>query len=357
MRWFRSRDRRLEDWAEAIQPELRAMESPAPSEALLDRILASRAGDARVILPDVDDRPRRAWSRLVIPAVCAAALLVLAIPFRRPSLVGNDGSSSVERVATEWIPTSVAFAQTERSGAPLIQFANVDRLRPVTLEYARSWRDSARREVARTTSVVTLQPTVSDGLPAWLLVSRNTGVSDGRPLLAVDSVTVRRSDLRLLRRTSLLSPYRRYDEISITQDYRANRIDGRMIATGRNVRRAQRSFERTLSTELRPYLVDAFGPVLLGAVSLHAGWRGAATMVGWAVRDDDVSMPIELQVLGEDVVDVPAGRFDCWRLAIRYGGRTLSFWVRQSDGVAVRSLESQPSGTIRESVLLKAKLE
>ena len=110
MRWFRSRDRRLEEWGEAIQPELRAMGFPAPSEALLDRILASRAGDARVILPDVDDRPRRAWSRLVIPAVCAAALLLLAIPFRRAPHLGNDETSSVERVATEWIPTSVAFA-------------------------------------------------------------------------------------------------------------------------------------------------------------------------------------------------------------------------------------------------------
>ena len=353
MRWFRSRDRRLEEWGEAIQPELRAMGSPPPSEALLDRILASRARDVRVILPHVDERPTRAWSRLVIPAVCAAALLLLAIPFRRAPRLRNDESSSVERVATEWIPTSVAFAQTEKSSAPLMQFANADRLRPVTLEYARVWRDSAR-EIVRTTSVVTLQPTVNDGLSAWLLVSRNAGAGEGRPLLAVDSVTVRRSDLRLLRRTALLSPYRRYDEISITQDFRANRIDGGMIATGRNVRRAQRPIARTLPPELRPYIVDAFGPVLLGAVQLHAQWRGTATMVGWAVRDDDVSMPIELRVLGEEVVDVPAGRFDCWRLEIRYGGRTLSFWVRQSDGVAIRSLESQSSGAIRESVLVKA---
>jgi hypothetical protein len=341
---------KLEEWAEAIQPELRAWQGPPPRAELLERILTSRARGARVVLPDVAERPPRSWARVMIPAALAAMLLLLAIPFVHSpdSLIGD------ERAATEWIPMPVALAQTTVSRAPVIELAQVDRLRPLTLEYARSWRDSRQQEVARTQTVVTLQQRTSEGTPAWLLVSRSSGVRGGRELVSLDSVTVARSDLRLLRRTALVAPYSRYDDIRITQLFRGDSVRGQMIATRAGTAAAQRPIARTMRPESQPYIAGAFGPVLLGSLELHAGWRGRASLVGWAVRDDDVSMPIELRVVGEGVVTVPAGRFDCWHLEIHYRGRALLYWARKSDGVGVRSVEREASGVTRETVLVKA---
>ena len=77
-------------------------------------------------------------------------------------------------------------------------------------------------------------------------------------------------------------------------------------------------------------------------------------MLGWAVKDDDVFMRIDVRVEGEDVVTVPAGRFDCWRLSIRFSGGLVSYWARKSDGVGVRAIEREASGTTREVVLVAA---
>lgn len=340
---------RLEEWAEAIQPELKDWRAPQPGAELLDRILTSRARGVRVVLPDVSAAAPRSWVRLVLPAAIAAMLLLLAIPFlRSPRSVVGD-----ERAATEWIPMSVAFAQTAPPGAPVLEFVNVTRMRPVRLEYARSWRDSTHTEVAHTTSVVTLERTVSGGKAAWLLVSRSSGVKDGRPLLALDSVMVARADLRLLRHTALVAPYSRYDDIRITQAFRGDSVAGEMIATRGGTRAAQRPIARTLPPKSTQYIAGAFGPVLFGALALNESWRGSASVVGWAVRDDDVSMSIDLRVIGEDSVTVPAGRFDCWQVEIRYPRGKLLVWVRKADGVSVRSLEEESSGLTRETVLVK----
>jgi hypothetical protein len=58
--------------------------------------------------------------------------------------------------------------------------------------------------------------------------------------------------------------------------------------------------------------------------------------MGWAVRDDDVFYPIDLQVEGEEQVIVPAGRFECWRLSLRFAGRRFDYWVRKTDGLGIR---------------------
>jgi len=339
---------KLEQWAEAIQPELAAWQAPPPRAEVLERILESRARGARVVLPEVAPPAPRSWVRAAVPAALVALLLLLAIPFLRSpdSLIGD------ERAATEWLPMPVALAQTTVSRAPVIEFANVGRLRPVTLEYARSWRDSAQQEVARTTTVVMLQKTSG---PAWLLVSRSSGVRGERALQSVDSVTLARADLRLLRRTAFVAPYGRYDDIRITQEFRGDSIRGQMIATRSGAVAARRPIARLLGPESEPYIAGAFGPVLLGAIALDAGWRGKASLVGWAVRDDDVTMPIELRVVGEGVVTVPAGRFDCWQLEVRFGGSTLLAWVRKTDGVSVRSVEREVAGVTRETVLVAAE--
>jgi hypothetical protein len=360
MMWFRSRKRDLEEWAEAIRPELRDLPVPPPSDGLLDRIVASRAAGARVILPDGRAMTGNAGARVAL-ATLAAAVLLLALPFlrrSRPGTIGSDITTSSSSAASEWLPSPIAFAQTEpvvsKPPAPAIRWTRTDRLRPVVLEFLRTWRDSTGSEAGRINAVLTMDSVTLDGVRAWRLVSRNSGLRDGRSLLTIDSVVVARDDLRLLRRTSYQHPYSRYDEIRIVQAYHGDSILGRMNATGANATPASRPIARLLDPARGPYIIDTFAPVLLGAVALDGGWRGRAVMVGWAVVDRDVFWPIDLEVEGEETIGVPAGRFDCWRLVIRYNGHRFAYWVRKSDGVGVRTLERDSrTGAAREVVLVR----
>ncbi|HYV96929.1 MAG TPA: hypothetical protein VE967_05705, partial [Gemmatimonadaceae bacterium] len=81
---------------------------------------------------------------------------------------------------------------------------------------------------------------------------------------------------------------------------------------------------------------DAATPILLMAADLSPTWRGYVSLLGWAVRDDNVSTPLMMRVDGEERVRVPAGEFDCWRIAITGGTGAQRFWVRKSDGLGIR---------------------
>jgi len=52
--------------------------------------------------------------------------------------------------------------------------------------------------------------------------------------------------------------------------------------------------------------------------------------------------PVQLRVTGEERVRVPAGTFDCWRMTISHSGGVIDYWVRKSDGIAVRLVERNP---------------
>jgi hypothetical protein len=355
-----SRKRALERWAEAIQPELRELRSPAPDDRLFDRIATSRAQGVRVILPDVAPTRRRSPVRFFIAAGVAAVLITLMIPFWRVTRTSSrEGGASVNvgRSAVEWLPSAVAYAQPDlRRGVPTLpamEFRRANRLRPIALEYLRTWRDSAAQNAGRITTQITLRDTTSDGVRAWSFVSRNTGVRNGHALLAIDSAMLARSDLRLLRHTVIERPYSRYDEIRIAQSFAGDSLTGGMQATGARASPASRPIARKLPRTFAPYILDAAGPLLLSAVELDADWSASASVLGWAVRDDNVFVPIEMRVVGEEVVSVPAGRFDCWRILIRYGNHAISYWARKSDGVGVRNMDIDPSGLTREVVLVR----
>lgn len=358
MRWFRKRESELEDFAEAIRPELRGLGSPAPRGEVLERILSSRASGARVILPLGDTQAARSRMRFLIPAAIAAVLLMLLVPLRQPAPPTSTdlaGSSSIGRVASDWLPLAIALAQSNTSGPrpTPIAFAQAEKLRPVALEYVRSWRDSAGRELGRINASVTVESTVDDGIPTWLIVTRNGGTRRGRNVLGIDSLVVARTDLALKSRALFESPYSRYDTIRLRQTFVGDSVLASMRAVGTRMPTAARSAARWLPAGAGPYIVDGLPPLLLGAVALAPGWSGSASMLGWTIRDDDVSAPIQFRVERLEVVEVPAGRFDCWRMSVSLSGHVLAFWVRKSDGVAVRSLERDASGATQDIVLAK----
>ena len=350
MKWLSRPSRALGDWHEAIAPELRDLDPPEPSAELWSRIAASRAAGARVILPDVElPAPRasvlRRWGAAAacIPVI---GVLVWQLQNRARHSVGD-----ALQVASDLFSANVAFAESKAStpALPPLEFSNASAMRPGELVYERTWRHGGT--VDSVYARLRMTPTTEAGTPAWLVVTRDSGSRDGQRTLQIDSLVLRRADLRLLRHTAIVEPYRRYERIMIRQRFIGDSVLGHMNAFGADATPAGRPIARRLLPQWGPYIEDSAAPLLLSATHLHEAWVASASMIGWAVRDGDVFFPFEMRVTGSDRITVPAGAYDCWRIAIRSSAQQLTMWARKSDGVGVRVLETR-QGVVRESVLL-----
>jgi len=352
MRLLFWRRRALSDFADAIRPELEAMETPDASPLLLDRILASRAASMRVILPEpVPVRPSAA-KRTIAAVVVAAGLLLVSVPLIRITRSGDEVFASSAFFARE------AFAQPlERAVRPElapIAFSRASAIRPLALQLSRRVRSATGELVSESTDSLVVAASGVDGTPAWRVTARRGDVVGSQRRVTSETLYVAQADLRMLRRSVHVAPYSRFDRINIQQRFHGDSVTGRMTTDGPSIG-AGRPIARRLRPELAPFLSDAFAPVALMAVQGSARWSGSATLLGWAVIDRDVFTPIELRVVGEERITVPAGPFDCWRVSIRFGGQEISYWMRKSDGLGVRVLDERDAATkgIRETLLMR----
>ena len=347
---FRRR-RGLSEFADAIRPELEAVPTPEPTDALLERILASRAASVRVILPEpLTPRPRLPRRLIAAIAIAAGALLMLVPSTRRAPSTGEDVFTSSGFLARE------AFAQPpDRNGgrrfAP-VTLARPKALHPVALELSRRLHNATGQLVDESVDSLVVAPATVEGLPAWRITSRSQDVVGDQHRVQDETLYVARADLRFLARAVHVAPYSRFDRINVQQRFPGDSVTGRMTTDGPSIG-AGRPIARRLPRELGPYLTDAFAPLALMAVPVDATWTGNAALLGWAVVSRDVFVSIEMRVAGEERLTVPAGTFDCWRLSIRFAGGEISYWMRKSDGLGVRVLDQRNAATTgtRETVL------
>jgi hypothetical protein len=335
----------LDDFGDAIRGELSESPVPPASDELLARILESRRRGVRLILPVNDGRPRRR-TLLHASAVAAAAVVVMATQLVRARHQGD------ERADDSWFVSAHAYARAARpagrSYAPALA-TYADRLHPMELRYARRWLDRAGAVRDRADVRVAVARDVAGGTPAWRVITTTTDSAG----VGLDSAWVRTGDLTLLRRTAVRTPYRRYDRIIVRQLFDGMRLTGEMTALLHGSVDARRTFDRELPSGFAPYLSDGFAPIRHMAMPLHREWTGSVSVLGWAVRDNDVFVPVDLRVDGEETIRVPAGEFACWRIEVRYRGRRQWYWARKTDGLGVRALDSTDVATlgIRETLL------
>jgi len=338
----------VDDFADAIRGELAEIPVPPADDRLLARVMESRGAGARVILPTEDpSRPRRGV--LYASAVAAAAVVVMIA-----TRSARERRDTLDIARNSWLLGDVAYAQTARADRPTYAAAvpaRSDRLRPIALRYERRFTDAAGRTTAKGGLHVSLAADTIGGVSVWRATAVSmlpTGGVEG------DSVWMATRTLRPLRAIAEQSPYRSYERIRVDQRMDGLRFSGEMRAWKAGAVSAHRTFDRQLDARFAPYISDAFTPLYLTTVPLARAWTGSISVLGWGVRDDNVFISIDLRVDGEDVVRVPAGEFACWRLAMTYAGRRSWYWVRKSDGVGVRTLDSSDVRTrgIRESVLL-----
>lgn len=344
MRWFRElvgRDRELDVFAEAIRPELQALRTPLASRELFERIGSDRDAGIRVILP-VDHIRRRSMRRYAIAAIVIVAAL-LALPVYH---VERGDAPDTQPAAQFFYLGGIARAQEPRSvpNVPAALPAHPERLHAGMLEYHRVWQDSAGRVTKTVNSALSL---VAEGA-SWRVVSTEREETSSDHAVTAETLVVDRSNLRLLSRDVHVRPYRRWSGINIEQRVSTDSVRGRMTLDDV---KGMRPIARRLPPTYAPYLADAFAPLYLASVPLSASWQGRVTILGWAVVPNDVMIPVEMRVTGAEDVTVPAGRFECWKLNLRYAGGALTYWVRKSDGVGVRTMERLQDGGLRTVTL------
>lgn len=351
MRFLR-RARPLDDFIEAIRPELKALPTPVATDTLKARIATSRAAGVRHILPVPHERRSPVPMRVALAVAAAAILLLIPIELRRSAGVENE-------IVSPGVFGHMVFAEAVgRSAAPALEpvrITNGSGLRPMSLTFDRRSIDNRGR--ASTTSSISLQVSAAllGNLPVWRIISVDRDQLP-TPHVGVESVFVAKSDMRLLGRSIHVSPYRRWQRINVLQRFNGDSVTGRMTTEGPSIG-AGRSFRRNLPRALAPFVTEAISPVFLMSLPLNSEWRGSASLLGWAVRDDDVLLPIELRVESGETITVPAGTFDCWRMSLRFSGRQIDYWVRKSDGLGVRVLDTSEAKTkgTREIVLTRIR--
>jgi hypothetical protein len=98
--------------------------------------------------------------------------------------------------------------------------------------------------------------------------------------------------------------------------------------------------------------------LLLQALPLERGWRGSVYSVRLVGPDPSKApfVPLDLRVVGSGRIEVPAGRFDCWKVELREGKETetvLTLWVSKDRGWPIKTEQKGPDWR-RESALLSA---
>src|SRR5262249_35910303 len=137
-----------------------------------------------------------------------------------------------------------------------------------------------------------------NGLPVWRLVAERQRPGDSARQL--DSLWVSKADFGLLRHTIIEEPYRSFGRIEVHQHMAGGRLSGDMNAYRSGLVVAHRTFDRVLGAEHGPYLADVFAWAYQTGVQLDSAWRGSVSLLGWAVRDNDVFVAANLRVEGED---------------------------------------------------------
>lgn len=231
----------------------------------------------------------------------------------------SDGSSLLALCYLGRYDVMIKGPQSPDSIAPPVPSPPLTPIRPGT------WTYSARIETAgnsqelrpRTISVSTLD---HQDVAGWLVVMSTE--LEGRAV--VDSVIMRRGDLTPVSRHAIIGP----SDLMLVVDKQAAhgllRIDTTVVPL--NVPLGPRSF-------LNYYAFRA----ALAELPLKEGWTGQAAVLELAQQP--LFAPLSLKVEGDERLSVPAGAFDCWRLAVSGHGINEHYWVAKQSGDVIRTRE------------------
>jgi hypothetical protein len=211
-------------------------------------------------------------------------------------------------------------------------------LKPGSWTYSiRATGNGQTHEVA--TRTINVTSSTYANAPAWLV----TEGQQTQLVVATDSLFLARADNASLHRVQRVTGQQ--GDGSLTMRFGKDSVSAQMEGGGQN---------QTLSVPRRVGAA-ATGTVVelaLASLPLAMGWHGSVDLM---VPQGPGFTTLDLTVVGEEKVTVPAGTFDTWVLVVRTSAGEQKHYVAKGGGV-VRSVMTPPqlNGGTLESVLQSA---
>ncbi len=311
--------------------KLQELPAPVPRVELRERILASRATGARVVLP----RDRRA-SRLTAPRAIAAAIVLTILTWGVYSVFvgreeGNPSGAAVFAGSLLWPTPALGQEVGTSDTVGRARYPLLDRVVPSRPLTAGTW---SYRATMTTDGLVTTEqgirtfsiaPTTLYGVRALAIVTYGTGRY--APEGFTDSLVVSQDSLRLLRRT------KRYGRYPGGIDFPA---------------------EPPRYLSWRDADINWVGSVyraLFQLTPLNSSWRGSV-YVPWITYPNRVrALAIDLRVTGSERVTSPAGTYDTWVVSVRFRNDEARVYVSKDRGLVVKIAMPMGEDAVWEQVL------
>lgn len=162
------------------------------------------------------------------------------------------------------------------------------------------------------------------GSPAWLLLETRIG----ERIAATDSLFVDPS-LHPLHWSAMIGQAR------LAAEFRGDTAYG--ATSGPPGRRSI-----VMAVPPRTIVSAAMIETILRIAPIQVGWEDTVATLSVSLTGASVS-PTRMYVVSEDRVQVPAGTFDCWVVAVQSEGSKGLYWVTKRDPIVVRSTLDVPA--------------
>jgi hypothetical protein len=344
---------------------IRVISAPSAPHGLIDRVVAERVRGARAAIPDGEPAVPRPAARPAVLAAAAAALVIASVGLQRWHPVDRDrdhlvdpGECAMIAERQALLAASVFFLAVacgqEPTGQPVgptppPASLNAGGPQEGTWTYDGETRDgrAARREVYRLTRVG------SGGDVQWLGVASRGTAAGARTV--VDSVYFAADGVRPLRRVYRAALTGR-DLRVVTTTYRPDSASVRSDYLGyRSSPAASRTSSVAIPADLRPIIPPMHGPGwgfahIVRFLPLEAEWSGSVYVAGFPTAG---YLMESLQVTRGETIEVPAGTFDCWRIAVEHNGQQwLTLWVGKDSRQLVKAVLAPKGARGYETVLV-----
>jgi hypothetical protein len=330
-----------------IRRDLRGLAAPEPPPDLFEKILASRGSGIRVVLP----RVRRDYTPWILAAFAAAAAAVLVINPRGPERPPAHAEIDYQDIAAalSFVPRAALAQQTGPPRTPRYDLVH-------GLDAARAHAGTWTYETCTTTDDVLTQcgsrltimvrEAQRAEQPAWLMIQRLAfvrGWSSTKDTIYVppDTTYFARQTLRPIywaMTGERIRTVRRFTPDSLRE---AVDITGPHPRSWRASARLPGPADAPLVLRWARFDIA----LLLQVLPLARGWQGSVYSVGLIGRVPSASPfpPLDLRVVGSERIDVPAGRFDCWKVEMRISDqRAMTLWASKDRGWLVKTRQGEP---------------
>ena len=321
--------------------ELRKIPAPEPSKDLLERILASRAAGVRVVLPGDRSATSR---RAALLLTAAAAAVVLLMSTRAGDQRPVDPENGYQNNAAG-LPFWPADAMAQEAGPPRrpryepVKSMRVARAQGGTWTYRTCTVFDDVLTNCRGRLTITVADARWEGHRAWLVSQQQKSVRDRSPdtlRTPPDSTYFEASTLRPIYAAQGGVKFRLVRWFTRDSVREALDIGGAHPRSWRASAGIPGAQDAPLV--LRWARVDL--TLLLQTLPLDRWWRGSVYSVGLVGPDPSKTgfAPVDLRVVGSGRIEVPAGRFECWKLEFRESPESmLTLWVSKDRGWLVKT--------------------